>query len=92
MTGSRGENGRRSAAPARAGRACWRVIFSTSSPTAQAGERGERAGRRGEAVGEHHRMAGRGWMWPMLPATLTTRPARAVAQGQIRCRAGQPSR
>ena len=31
-------------------------------------------------------------MWPMFPATLTASPVSAVAHGQARCRAGQPSR
>jgi hypothetical protein len=35
---------------------------------------------------------GRAWMWPMFLAMLTARPVMAVAQGQIRCRAGHPSR
>ena len=47
------------------------------------------------AVSRSARITGRpgpAWMWPMFPATLTVRPVSAVAQGQIRCRAGQPSR
>jgi hypothetical protein len=70
---------------------CWRVIFRTSRPMARP------ANAQIGLVAAVRRSAritgwpGAGWMWPMFPATLTPRPIRAVAHGQIRCRAGQPS-
>jgi hypothetical protein len=72
--------------------AFWRVIFTTSSPTDRPANA---AMGLVAAVSRSARMTGwpgSAWMWPMFPATLTARPIRAVAQGQIRCRAGQPSR
>ena len=71
---------------------CWRVIFTTSRPTdrpANAASGLVAAVRRSARVTGAPGMA---WMWPTLPATLTARPVRAVAQGQMRWRAGQASR
>src|SRR5215831_12348772 len=71
-------------------RSCWRVIFSTSRPTARPANaaRGLVA-----AVSRSVRVTGwpgPGWMWPTFPATLTIRPVSAVADGQEHVDLGGP--
>ncbi len=80
------------AVPGVLGPAWRRVIFRTSRPTASPANA---AIGLVAAVRRSARMTGwpgSGWMWPMFPAMLTVRPVSAVAQGQTRCRGGQPSR
>ena len=72
--------------------ACWRVIFTTSSPTDRPANA---ASGLVAAVSRSVTLTGSpgpAWMWPTFPATLTARPVSAVAHGQTRCRAGQASR